>query len=219
MLSARRLAARIGRRTRLLAAGTCLLLALGSALGAARTRGPAHAPTVPVVVAARALPAGHVLAPRDLAVAHWPPGLRPAGAAADPRRLVRARLTGPLAAREAVTRGRLLGRDLTAGLAPGTAAVPVTLDVDVGGLVQAGDRVDLVAVAAGSPDLPGSVPAADRGRPDVVATDALVLASGPATASDGARVTRLVLAADRAIALRIAGLLSTKTFAAVANHP
>lgn len=218
MLYARRLGALVGRRTRLLAAGTCLLLALASALGAGSGRRSTSAVTVPVVVAARALPAGHVLAARDLRVARWPPGLRPPGTAADPRRLIRETLAGPLAAREAVTRGRVLGPDLTTGLDPGTVALPVTLGVDVGGLVHVGDRVDLVAIAAGSLDLPGGG-SADPGRPSVVAIGAPVLAIGPAPGAGGSAVTRLVLATDRPVALRIAGMLGTKTFAVVANHP
>jgi Flp pilus assembly protein CpaB len=215
---ARRLAARIGRRSRLAAAGACLLLALGSALGAARHPKPAPPRTMPVVVAARALPAGHVLAPRDLRIARWPPGLQPAGTAADPEPLLHETLAGPIAAREAVTRGRLLGPDLTSGLAPGTVAVPVTLGLDAGGLLRAGDRIDLIAIAVGSLDRPGPG-GMDAGPPSVVAAGVRVLACSRVSGADGSPVTRLVVATDRAIALRIVGSLGTKTFAAVANHP
>src|SRR5579862_2422378 len=73
---------RLGRAPRLCLAGACLLLALLSATGA--KHGPAPAPSVAVLVAARDLPAGHTLARSDVAVGRWPPDLRPAGRA--PRR-------------------------------------------------------------------------------------------------------------------------------------
>lgn len=218
MFSLRRASARIGRWPRFAAIGICLLLALGSALGSARARGPQAPPTDAVVVAAGALPAGRVLTAGDLRVSHWPPALRPAGTSSDPRRLVGETLAGPLAAREAVTRGRLLGAGLTTGLPTGTVAVAVTLGVDPGELLHAGDRLDLVVVPGDPLDLPGGRPIA-VGPPTVVATRALVLAVTrvvPGGASPGARV---VLAADRPTALRIAGVSAAMTFAAVADHP
>src|SRR5579884_793336 len=89
----------LGRWPRLLAAGTCLLLALGSALGTAR-KPAAAGPTAPVVVAARDLPAGATLTAKDLNIARWPTRLRPSGARDRLGALVGQRLAGAVTARE-----------------------------------------------------------------------------------------------------------------------
>src|ERR1700712_584737 len=92
---------RIGRWPRLCAAGLCAVLAVSSALGA--RRGAAARAATPVVVAVRALPAGHVVAAADVAVGHWPARVRPGTARADPDDVIGRRLAGPVAAREPVT--------------------------------------------------------------------------------------------------------------------
>jgi Flp pilus assembly protein CpaB len=48
--------------------------------GVAHAAASPHGPPTPVLVAARDLPTGHVLAPGDLRRAHWPRDLVPAGA-------------------------------------------------------------------------------------------------------------------------------------------
>ena len=148
--SHRRLLERLGRWPRLAAAGLCLLVALALAVRAPGRRRLMH--LTRVVIATAHLPAGHVLRAGDLAVARWPAQLRPAGAAAAVDRLVGTRLAGPLGAREPVTPSRLLGADLTAGLAAGVVATTVSLaDPGAADLVHAGDQVDLLATPR--PDL------------------------------------------------------------------
>jgi Flp pilus assembly protein CpaB len=204
----------IGRWPRLLLAGCCLMLALLSAVSA----DPAPAPggrTTPVVVAARRLPAGHVLARRDVVVAHWLPETRPVGAAAVPGPLLGRRLAGPVGGGEPVTPTRLIGADLAAGLSPGSVAAAVTLgDPHAADLVRAGDRIDLLATGKPLDTLAGPAPARSRVR--VLAADRLVLAVLPATTAADAE---LVLAVDRASALRITRDSATQLFTAVVVPP
>jgi pilus assembly protein CpaB len=219
--SLRRSLLRVGRWPRMCAAGICLLLALGSALGASRNppRAPAG-PTVAVVVAARILPAGHVLARPDLAVARWPPGLRPSGTVPDVRRLVGERLAGAVQVREAVTSGRLVGADLTTGLAAGSVAIPIALDdAHAADLVRTGDRVELLASPRPS-DVPTNRPA-DSARVTVVATRLLVLAVLRSTdpVAPSGMGTEIVVAANRATALEIARHRSTQIFTLVLDSP
>lgn len=125
-------------RRRLLAA---LLTAVAAATGihAASTPPPA---TVDVVVAARDLPAGVVLAPDDLRPVGFAPGSVPAGTAED---AVGRTLAAPLRAGEPVTDVRLVGPALTRGY-PGLSAVPVRLpDAGMADLLRVGDVVDLVS--------------------------------------------------------------------------
>jgi Flp pilus assembly protein CpaB len=212
--SHRRLLERLGRWPRLVAAGLCLLVAFALALRAPGAPAPQH--TVRVVIAARALPAGHVLAARDLAVARWPARLRPGDAAAASAHLIGARLAGPVAAREPVTSTRLLGTDLTSGLAPGVVATTVPLaDPGAADLVHAGDRVDVLATP--QPDLDAPAPSSTGPpRVSVVATRVRVLAMSPATADRGAEV---VLAVDRETAITITRDRPAQTFTLVAGSP
>src|SRR3954451_22498433 len=134
---------RMGRFPRLCAVGICLLLALSSALGARRAA-PAGR-SVPVLVAARDLPAGHTVRAQDVRVARWPPALRPASARASPRDAVGRRLIAPISALEAVTSNRLLGPGLRAGLPARLAPTPVAIDdPTVAEFVHAGDHVALL---------------------------------------------------------------------------
>jgi Flp pilus assembly protein CpaB len=204
---------RIGTWPRLLIAGTCLLLAAGSALGA-RHGAPAPRRTSAVVVAARDLPAGRTLTTRDVAVLRWPAPLRPEGARGDPSALLGRRLAGPVGAREPITRGRLVGADLAAGLPAGLVAAAVVLgDAHAADLVRAGDRVDLLETARAPDGLAAPPP-----RPQVrtLATGALVLAVLPASADANAE---LVVAVDRGTAVRIIRDTVTQTFTAVVVSP
>lgn len=118
-----------------------LLTAVAAATGihAASTPPPA---TVDVVVAARDLPAGVVLAPDDLRPVGFAPGSVPAGTAED---AVGRTLAAPLRAGEPVTDVRLVGPALTRGY-PGLSAVPVRLpDAGMADLLRVGDVVDLVS--------------------------------------------------------------------------
>jgi len=122
--------------------------------------GPAPA-TVPVLVAARDLPAGAELADDDLVTVRFAPGSEPAGIVDDPTGQV---LAGPLRAGEPVTDARLVGPHLTTGR-PGLVAVPVRLpDPGMVALLDVGDHVDLLATDP------------QDGGAEVVAADVPVLA-------------------------------------------
>ncbi len=150
------------RRRRTIAA---LLTAVAVAAGLQAVAGPAP-DTVPVLVAARDLPAGAAIGQGDVRTARFAPGSTPDGVAADPVGQV---LAGPLRTGEPITDVRLVGPALTSGQ-PGLVAVPVRLpDPGMVALLDVGDRIDLVAtdpqkggasvVADGVPVL--AIPAAD----------------------------------------------------------
>lgn len=207
---------RLGRWARLgLAAGCLVLAGLSAARSDAAARRPAAA-GVPVVVASRALAAGHVLSAHDLSVRRLPPSSVPVGSRASPLEVAGRRLAGALTAGEPITAARVLGRGLLTGLPTGTLAVPVSIgDSSTADLVRAGDRVDLLSSPPAS-DLPGASAPRPAGR--VVATRLLVLAclrdSGSATPH-----TALIVAADRATAERIATAGASQEFAALGVSP
>jgi Flp pilus assembly protein CpaB len=145
------------RHRRLLAA---LLTGVAVLAGVRAVAAPPEA-TVPVVVAARDLPAGSTVSADDLALIEFRPGSEPAGLVTDPTgRLV----TSPVRRGEPLTDVRLLGPSLTEGR-PGMVATPVRLpDAATAALLHTGDLVDVLA-------------ADPQGGPtDLVATSALVLA-------------------------------------------
>lgn len=126
------------RRRRAIAA---VLTAVAVASGLHAVTGPAP-DTVPVLVAARDLPAGVEIADADLRTVRFAPGSVPAGVATDPVGQV---LAAPLRTGEPITDLRLVGPELTAGQ-PGLVAVPVRLpDPGMVALLDVGDRIDLVA--------------------------------------------------------------------------
>ena len=202
--------ARIPRWPRLLAALTCLLLAGLSAVDA-RARHAPEAAGVPVVVAARTMPAGHLLAARDLRVARWPPSVHLPSGLTRATAVIGRRLAGPVVGGDPVTSTRLVGASLTVGLAPGMAAVPVQIARrSAAEFVHPGDRIDLVAApppeaTTGSP-APASAPAAGGVR---------VLAVLPPT-DDGAVV---VVATDQATARRLARVGASEPFLPVGDPP
>ena len=126
------------RRRRLLAA---VLTGVAVAAGLRAVAAPPPA-TVAVLVAARDLPAGVELDADDLVVAEFAPGSAPDGVADDPGGRI---LAAPVRRGEPVTDVRLVGPQLTEGLADLTAT-PVRLpDAGMVGLLRVGDRIDLVA--------------------------------------------------------------------------
>src|SRR6478736_2686865 len=134
----RRLRRAVLARRRLLAG---LLTAVAVAVGLQATTAPPPA-EVPVLVAARDLPAGTVVASDDVHRVGFAPGSVPGGRADDP---VGRTLAGPLRAGEPLTDVRLVGPALTDGY-PGLVAVPVRLpDAGMAGLLRVGDRIDLVS--------------------------------------------------------------------------
>ena len=149
---------------------------------AARCAAPETASTVQVLVAARDLPAGHVLQDDDLRTAGWPPDVAPRRPVTT---AVGRRLASPVRLGEPITDVRLVGRDLLTGQPAGTVAIPVRLaDATASAIVQPGDRIDVIAGPA--QDIGGVGDGAGiPGRR--LAEDALVLAvpgTGGATASE-----------------------------------
>jgi pilus assembly protein CpaB len=158
------------------------------------------APTTAVVVAARDLAAGTVLAAADLRSVGMPVPLTPAGAVARPSAVVGRVAAGPLRRGEPVTDARIVGPGLAAGLGRGEeTAVPVRLaDADSAALVRAGDRVDVL----GTPVAPDGTPTGG-GDAVVIAGAVRVLAVlGGRDAADG---VVLVVAATAPAARRLAG--------------
>ena len=110
-------------------------------------------------------------------------------------------------------RARPARSGVAAGLAPGQVAVPVSVgDGSVSAYIHGGDRVDLYAATG-----------ADTGRPQPAALVAsrllviTVLAAPSGTQQAGG--TRLLVAADRITAGRIAGSSGREVLAVVDKYP
>ena len=229
----------MARRRRVLAAvlaGLAVLLAVTAArqvpaisggrgpasTGPAGAAGPAaaNAGTTPVLVAARELPAGAVLAGADLRRVAYPAALAPAHALTAPAQALGRRLVLPVHAGEPLTDLRLLAGGLLQQLSAdsgGTALVAAPVRIADAGevtLVDAGDRVDVLAVPA--QPVPGSATTSGEATPgatgavqpgDPVVRDATVLAvpgrPAAAAAADGGLILLAVTsqqAADLAAA-------------------
>ncbi len=191
------------------------VLALGALVLAAKPTPTESRPegpdTVGVVVAARDLTAGTVLAAADLREAQLLPETAPAGVTDSVDELTGRPLAAPLRTGEPVTDVRLVGPGLTASLPAGRVAAPVRLaDLAVAGLVHPGDRVDVLATAPGATDA------------EVVAAGALVLApvaaAGDPDAPDpGAGL--LLLELDPATAGRLAAAAVSDTLTVTLAPP
>jgi Flp pilus assembly protein CpaB len=145
------------RRRRLIAA---LLTGVAVVAGVRAAAGPPPA-TLPVLVAARDLPAGAQIDAADLETVLFAPDSAPEAVVDDPVGEV---LAAPLRTGEPVTDVRLVGPELTEGR-PGMVAVPVRLpDPGMVALLDVGDRIDLLATDP------------QQGGAGVVATDVPVLA-------------------------------------------
>ncbi len=205
---------RVGRWPRLLAAATCLLLAAFSALGTARDRAAARAPerTVPVVVTTHAVAAGRVLHAGDVRVEHWPATLHPPQTPRSTRAVIGRRCAGALVAAEPLTAPRLLGAGIATGLTDGLGAVPIDVAGRTAEYVHAGDHVDVFAgPSSDTVDTdPGEATAA------LVAGDATVLSVLPGGDGEAAVV---IIAADRATALRATRQQASRTFTVVLISP
>lgn len=182
------------RRRRVLAA---VLTAVAVAAGLHSVTAPPP-PRIDVLVAARDLPGGTVLAPGDLTPVPFASGSVPDDLATSTTGRT---LAAPVRRGEPVTDVRLVGPGLADGH-PGLTAVPVRLpDAGMVGLLAAGDRIDLVAadpegsgarvVAAGVPVLAVPRPPADAAIDGV--TGRLVVVG----ATDQTEVTRIADAAVR----------------------
>ncbi len=165
---------RIVRRNRRTVASLLAFLAVLLALRAVR---PATDGTA-VVVAARPIAAGAVLAPADLSVRAFPPELVPAAASGDPASLVGLVSAVAVSSGEIFTATRLLSKALAADPGhPQNAPMPLRLaDSQAAMLLRPGNRIDILAAPAASAAHTG-------GRARVVARDVLVLATPQKTAS------------------------------------
>ena len=159
-------------------------LVVEGAVSSAERERDAYGRARTVLVATRALPAGHVLESADLTATRWPAGLVPDGALDDMAAVTGRHLSAAVVAGEALVAARVApdGLSVVAGLVPaGRRGVLVPAGPGLPPL-EVGDRVDLVAAAdALDPldPLAAATPAAV-----VVARDAPVVA----VADDGATV-------------------------------
>lgn len=167
----------LSRHRGLLAGG----LAAGAMAAALGVLAPHAEAGVPVLRAARDLPAGQQLTQADLVPAAVPRALQPVGALSRPAEAVGRLLAGPVRAGEALTDVRLVGESLVAAAAPGLLAVPIRLaDAASVALLHAGDHVDVLA-ASTAVNAPLYAP--------VVAADELVLAAPSRGSSDSGDVS------------------------------
>lgn len=187
---------------RRVAALLCLALAVLSALSS--HAGPAPERRSPVLVTAKPLPPGTVLAATDLAAVLWPDAIVPAAAVLRLSDALGHTVGAAMTRGEPLTTARLLDTGISAALGPGQVALTIGL---AGGnqaaILQAGALIDLYA--AGADDLIGGSPL-PSGASHRLGTNLRVLAvvpvsSDPASGSGG---PSLVIAADRATAVRLA---------------
>jgi Flp pilus assembly protein CpaB len=167
-------------------------------LGVSAAR-PHAMPTRAVWVAARDLGGGSPLHPGDVRIARFPIGLTPVGALPASRPVVGRMLAAPVRRGEPLTDLRLLSPSLLDALGAGPdVAVPVRVTDGSAtlALVQAGDRVDVIAIADPSA---GQSPTAAG-----VVQDVRVLAVADQTSEDGAGV--VIVAATPAQAATLAGI-------------
>ena len=112
----------------------------------------------PVVVAAKALPVGALVAPGDVKVANWPSNSFVAGAFGKADDVVGRGLMNEVAENEPITEQKLASRESGAGLPPtiplGMRAISVKVNevVGVAGFVVPGTRVDVVATVGADAD-------------------------------------------------------------------
>jgi len=166
------------------------------------------AETALVVVASQPIAAGALIAGSDLTLRRWPAGIRPPGAFAAAASLSGRRAAGPIGIDEPVTKTRLVDDSLTRGLAPGLAAVPVTI-TGTAALIHSGDYVDVI-------DPPADATAA----PLVLAERVLVLAVLPTTEVGSAdAATELLVAGDRATELRLSSAAARRVLASLRSPP
>lgn len=111
---------------------------------------PDPPPTRDVVVAVRPVDAGAELRRSDVEARPVPTAMVPADALSDPDDVVGHVPAVPLAAGLPLSAALVSGGAVAALAPPGTVVVPVRLDDATARLLRPGDRVDLVATAAGA---------------------------------------------------------------------
>ena len=108
----------------------------------------------PVVVAAKALPLGALVAASDVKIANWPSKSVVTGGFAKVEDVIGRGLTSEVVANEPITESKLASRESGGGLPPtiplGMRAISVRVNevVGVAGFVVPGTRVDIVATVA-----------------------------------------------------------------------
>ncbi|MUM15578.1 flagellar biosynthesis protein FlgA [Mycobacterium sp. CBMA271] len=149
-----------------------------------------------VVVAARDLPPGIILASEDVRVEKRSATILPDGVSTDTRTVVGATLAGPVRRGEVLTDLRVLGPRLAESAAGNDARiVPVPLaDAATLDMIRTGDVVDILTVAGG--DAAGSGRTSDAPpEPTVLATGAVVVLVSPKPATKGIGSERVVMVA------------------------
>ncbi|MCQ4118233.1 SAF domain-containing protein [Rhodococcus tibetensis] len=186
------------------AALTCLAVALF-------VRGDPDSARSPVVVAARDLQPGRILADTDLEVREFEAGSLPDGAVTAVSDISGRTLAGPTRAGETLTDVRVPGPRLAATAAgiEDARIVPVRLaDPVVAELLREGDRVDVLTVDADAPPHSGRQQGAT-----VLASDAVVVLVTPSAngRDQRDRVVMLALPATEATTVAAASLTSAIT--------
>ncbi|MCC2307169.1 RcpC/CpaB family pilus assembly protein [Cellulomonas chengniuliangii] len=181
-----------------------LLVGAAAAVTVSQLRPPPVA-TIAVVVSARALHAGAVLAPGDLRAAEHLPETAPGGTAATADELVGRVLAVPVPAGLPLVEG-VVAPTVIAG-PPGTVVAPVRFaDQGVAALLTPGSRVDVLAAAGDGSDQDGRYLA--RSALVLAAAPIAADASGPldlASSNPGAPPVLLAVSPDDAAALAGAG--------------
>jgi pilus assembly protein CpaB len=188
---------------RRVAAVLCLVLAALTALGS--TDAPASRHRSPVVVTAKPLSPGAVLAAADLAILDWPDELVPAGAVRRLADVLGHTVAAAMTPGEPLTAARLLDTGLSAALKPGQVALTIGLaSGSQAAILQAGALVDLYAADSDTALIAGSPLPAGSGR--LLGASLRVLAVLPARAEPAGEAAgpSLVIAADRSTAARFA---------------
>ncbi|GAA2082350.1 SAF domain-containing protein [Actinomadura alba] len=197
---------RLARHRRPLAA---VLAAAATGFGLLALR-PSPPPSVQILAASRDLPGGTTLRARDLRVVALPTRAVPDGAvrSGGPGRALTGRalagrvLAGPMRRGEPLTDAGLLGAGLLDGYGPDVVAAPVRVaDAGAVRLLHAGDRIDILAVAAGGP-LEDIVPAYGRRARMVVSSVPVIAVPREPPGDHGALV---VVATSREQAMALAG--------------
>ncbi|WP_448852071.1 SAF domain-containing protein [Corynebacterium sp. 335C] len=176
-------------------AGLAVLLLAADVLGAGDG-------TRPVVVAARPVAAGAVLADADVRVARMPADLVPDGARATAAEVQGATAAGPIGAGEPVTAARLVGPELAEKLAGGPGARVVAVapqDAGLTAVLSIGDVVEVIAPGGAADAAPSTIAAGARVL--TAAEDGVVLLALPADSA--ARVAAVSL--DSPLTLVLAG--------------
>lgn len=205
----------LGGWPRRVAASGCLLLAVASAaLGSSgKDKSPGG---VPVLVAARALPAGTMLTGADLRATRWPRSAVPDSVLTDLRSVVGQPIGAAMAQGEALTRSRMLNTAISAALGRDQVAVAITLrDSGEASIVGPGALLDLYAGTDAPLLVDGrTIPAGTTDMAPVASSvRVLALASGTRQTSGEQPGLTVVIAADRKTAARLTALPSHSVIA------